>query len=119
MCASAVGFYGDRGEEELDESSAAGEGFLAELCQAWETEAALVYHDVAWYLYGELWEVTEASRPELSFEQRKTFLDQLLKPIVDPKVEATAKSAVLVRFFQIALAARVWPLLQGAADSGS
>jgi uncharacterized protein len=36
---SAVGFYGDRGEEELTESSAPGAGFLAETVQAWEAEA--------------------------------------------------------------------------------
>lgn len=34
--ASAIGFYGDRGAEPLDESSPAGEGFLAETTQAWE-----------------------------------------------------------------------------------
>ena len=39
VCASAVGFYGDRGEEILDESSAAGTGFLAEVCRDWEAEA--------------------------------------------------------------------------------
>lgn len=38
--ASATGFYGDRGEELLDEGSPRGEGFLAELCAAWEEEAA-------------------------------------------------------------------------------
>jgi uncharacterized protein (TIGR01777 family) len=37
--ASATGFYGDRGDELLDESSSRGEGFLAELCAAWEQEA--------------------------------------------------------------------------------
>lgn len=37
--ASAVGWYGERGDELLDETSAAGSGFLAELCQAWEAEA--------------------------------------------------------------------------------
>jgi len=36
---SAVGYYGDRGDEELDERSAPGSGFLAELCQEWEREA--------------------------------------------------------------------------------
>jgi uncharacterized protein len=34
--ASAVGFYGDRGDEILDENSPAGKGFFPELCQAWE-----------------------------------------------------------------------------------
>ena len=34
--ASAIGFYGDRGEEILDEDSPAGSGFLAESCVAWE-----------------------------------------------------------------------------------
>ncbi len=37
---SAVGFYGDRGDEELPEGSAAGDDFLATVCQAWEAEAA-------------------------------------------------------------------------------
>ena len=36
VVASAVGFYGDRGDEVLDESSAPGEGFLPDVCQAWE-----------------------------------------------------------------------------------
>jgi uncharacterized protein len=36
VCASAIGFYGDRGDEVLDERFAAGEGFLAEVCKDWE-----------------------------------------------------------------------------------
>ncbi|MBD3411037.1 MAG: TIGR01777 family protein [Ignavibacteriales bacterium] len=40
ICASATGYYGDRGEETLDESSAPGEGFLAEVCVAWERAAS-------------------------------------------------------------------------------
>jgi hypothetical protein len=39
LSASAVGFYGDRGEQPLDESSLAGKGFLAEVCSAWEAAA--------------------------------------------------------------------------------
>ncbi len=34
--ASAIGFYGERGEEALDESSSAGAGFLADVCRSWE-----------------------------------------------------------------------------------
>lgn len=40
ICASAVGFYGDRGAELLSEDCSPGEGFLSALCQAWE-EASL------------------------------------------------------------------------------
>jgi uncharacterized protein len=36
VAASAVGFYGDRGDELLDESSAAGTGFLADVARGWE-----------------------------------------------------------------------------------
>ena len=37
--ASAVGIYGGRGDELLDESSAPGDGYLADLCDAWEKAA--------------------------------------------------------------------------------
>lgn len=36
ICASAVGYYGDRGSEILDEQSCKGKGFLADVCQEWE-----------------------------------------------------------------------------------
>ncbi len=36
VCASAVGFYGSRGEEPLREESPAGQGFLPEVCREWE-----------------------------------------------------------------------------------
>jgi len=39
VCASAIGFYGDRGEERLDEESSPGTGYLARLCRNWEAAA--------------------------------------------------------------------------------
>ena len=40
VSASAVGFYGDRSDEELTEDSPPGTGFLAEVCERWEAAAA-------------------------------------------------------------------------------
>jgi uncharacterized protein (TIGR01777 family) len=42
LSGSAVGYYGDRGDEILDESSAPGGGFLASVCAEWEGAAAAV-----------------------------------------------------------------------------
>ncbi|MEY3479536.1 MAG: hypothetical protein RIQ71_311 [Verrucomicrobiota bacterium] len=39
---SATGYYGDTGDREVDESSPAGRGFLADVCRAWEAEAMRV-----------------------------------------------------------------------------
>ncbi|HWF08136.1 MAG TPA: TIGR01777 family oxidoreductase [Bryobacteraceae bacterium] len=39
VCASAIGYYADRGDEILTESSAPGDGFLADVCKGWEAEA--------------------------------------------------------------------------------
>jgi uncharacterized protein (TIGR01777 family) len=39
IAASAIGFYGDRGDEVLTEDSALGRGFFPEVCRDWENEA--------------------------------------------------------------------------------
>jgi uncharacterized protein (TIGR01777 family) len=39
VSASAVGYYGDRGEATLTERSGPGQDFLSQLCEEWETEA--------------------------------------------------------------------------------
>lgn len=41
VTASATGFYGEGGERTLREDDKRGEGFLAEVCEAWEREAAV------------------------------------------------------------------------------
>lgn len=39
ICSSAIGYYGDRGDEVLNEQSTTGTGFLAEVCREWEAAA--------------------------------------------------------------------------------
>jgi uncharacterized protein len=41
VCASAVGYYGDRGDELLSEESSSGNGFLPEVCREWEAAAGV------------------------------------------------------------------------------
>ncbi len=41
ICASAIGYYGDRAEEKLTEGSPPGSGFLPDACRDWENEANL------------------------------------------------------------------------------
>ena len=41
LSGSAIGIYGDRGDEILTEEAAVGEGFLADVCQAWEAASGL------------------------------------------------------------------------------
>ena len=40
VSASAIGYYGNRGDEVVDESSPPGSGFLAEVCEDWEAATA-------------------------------------------------------------------------------
>ena len=41
VAASAVGYYGDRGEQLVDEAAAPGRGFLSDSCVAWERALSL------------------------------------------------------------------------------
>ena len=44
VCASAIGYYGDRDAEIVNESSASGVGFLADVCREWEIATEFVAH---------------------------------------------------------------------------
>jgi uncharacterized protein (TIGR01777 family) len=44
VTASAIGIYGDRGDEVLDESSSRGEGFFSDVCTSWEQAADAAKH---------------------------------------------------------------------------
>ncbi|HSC26864.1 MAG TPA: hypothetical protein VLD67_06295 [Vicinamibacterales bacterium] len=96
-------------------------GAAVKNAQAWEVEAALMYDDVAWYLYGELWDISRELRPELPSAERQALVDLLLRPVLAPGVADAVKAALLIRLFQVALAARVWPMLlkgEGRREKG-
>jgi uncharacterized protein len=44
LCASAIGYYGDRGADILTEESSPGRGFLSEVCVAWESASSSARH---------------------------------------------------------------------------
>lgn len=90
-------------------------GASVKSAQAWEVEAGLMYDDVAWYLYGELWDISCDFRPELPPGERQTQIDLLFEPVLDPEVADKVKAALLIRLFQVALAARVRPILNATA----
>ncbi len=72
VSAAAIGFYGNRASEILDEESSAGTGFLAESCCAWETAA-------------QAWEATETRtvicRIGIVLSTRGGALCETLKPL--------------------------------------
>jgi uncharacterized protein len=52
VAASATGYYGDRGNEQLTEASRPGEGFLPEVCQRWETATSTLAQRVVQLRFG-------------------------------------------------------------------
>ena len=50
ISASAIGYYGDRGEETLTEASAKGEGFLSDVCAEWEKSSQFLQEKGIWTL---------------------------------------------------------------------
>ena len=86
-------------------------GSAVKSAQAWEVEARLVYDEVAWFLYDELWDISGASRPALPAADRQTQIDLLLSPVLDPAVPDNDKAALIVHLFQAVLAARLLPIV--------
>ena len=96
---------------------ASGAGALLEVgsaiksAQAWEVEAGLMYDEVAWYLYGELWDISQGVAPAPAPQERRALIDQLLDPVLDKATPDKARAVLVVQRFQAALAARLAPLV--------
>ena len=86
-------------------------GSAMKSAQAWEVEAGLIYDDLAWFLYDELWDVSSTARPELSTDDRGREIDLVIDPLLDATVADADRAAIVVDVFRAVLAARVLPLL--------
>jgi hypothetical protein len=89
-------------------------GSAVKSAQAWEVEAGLVYDDLAWFLYDELWEISGAARPELSGTERRAQIDVVVDPLLDGTLSDSDRAALVVNVFRAVLAARLQPLLDPA-----
>jgi len=85
-------------------------GAALKSAQAWEVEAGLIWDDLAWFLYEELWEVSAAARPGLSPEDRRRQVEIVLDPLLDPGSSDDDRVALAVNVFRAVLAARLVPL---------
>jgi hypothetical protein len=85
-------------------------GSSVKSAQAWEVEARLMYDEMAWFLYDQLWDISAATAG-LFAADRRAQIDLLLDPVLDPEVPDSEKAPLVVRLFQAVLAARLQPLL--------
>ena len=117
----SVGEMADRQEDALHRLLQSGVPAMLEVgsalksAQAWEVEAGLIYDDLAWFLYDELWEVSATARPELSPSERRGQIDLLLDPLLDAAVPDGDRAALVVNVFRAVLAARMVPLLDAVS----
>jgi hypothetical protein len=79
--------------------------------EAWEIEAGLIYDEFAWFLYEELWDISLTVRPELTADDRRQRIDQILEPLLDADLPDKDRATLVVDVFRSVLAARVLPLL--------
>ena len=88
-------------------------GSALKSAQAWEIEAGLIYDELAWFLYDELWDVSASARPELSPAERRDQIDLLLDPLIDSAVNDGHRAGLVVHIFLAVLAARLAPVFEG------
>lgn len=104
----------DRGLEELLESALPAVleiGAAMQTAAAWEIEARLIYDEFAWFLYEELWGVSSTHRPDMSADDRRSRIDAVIDPLLDPGLTDADRATLVADLFMSVLAARVIPLL--------
>ena len=91
-------------------------GAALKSAQAWEVEAGLVYDDLAWFLYDELWDIAATARPDLSPGERRGQVALVIDPLLDATVPDDDRAALVVNVFRTVLAARLVPLFGELAE---
>jgi hypothetical protein len=86
-------------------------GSAIKSAQAWEVEAGLVYDDLAWFLFDELWDISTSTRPELSPSERRRQIELLIDPLIDDGTTDADRATIVVNVFRAVLAARLAPVL--------
>ena len=94
-------------------------GAALKSAEAWEVEAGLVYDDLAWFLYDELWDISGTARPDLSLEDRRAQVALVIDPLLDERVPDGDRAALVVTVFRTVLAARLVPLFGSTPEDGS
>jgi hypothetical protein len=87
-------------------------GAALQSAEAWEIEAGLVYDELAWFLYQELWDISLGVRAALTPDERRVQIDEVLDPLLDPDLPDSDRAMLTVDLFRSVLAARVVPLLE-------
>lgn len=90
-------------------------GSALKLAHAWEIEAGLIYDDLAWFLFDELWDASATARPDLSPPERRDQIDRVLAPLLDPAVPDGDRAGLAVHVFQAVLAARMTQVIAEVA----
>lgn len=85
-------------------------GSALQTAQAWEVEAGLIYDDMAWFLYDELWDLSAIARPELSSSDRRDLIDLVVEPLLASAMPDTDRAALVVDVFRAVLAGWMAPL---------
>jgi hypothetical protein len=87
-------------------------GAALQSAQAWEIESRLIYDEYAWFLYEELWDASASARPDLTADERRGRIDEVLDPLLDSDIPDADRATLLVDVFRSVLAAHVLPLVR-------
>ena len=92
-------------------------GAALKSAEAWEVEAGLVYDDLAWFLYDELWDIAATTRRDLAPDERRDQVSLVIDPLLDTAVPDDDRAELVVNVFRTVLAARLRPLFDAAAEA--